>query len=69
MNVADRAHPSDASEPLTVVQLIRLEPRRRAPVAPQPPSALKSKSVSLPETAVTFEAAISEPEAPGLSAA
>ncbi|MGZ3345678.1 MAG: hypothetical protein ACXU82_13655, partial [Caulobacteraceae bacterium] len=46
MNVADRAHPPNAAEPVTVVQLIRLEPRRRAPVAPQPPSAPKSKSVS-----------------------
>ena len=67
-DVADRAHPPNASEQLTIVQLIQFAPRRQATVAPQPPRAPKSKSMSLPEEDVTFEAALSDPEAPGPSA-
>lgn len=65
--IAGRAHPSDALEAVTVVQLIRTAPRK-GPAAPQPPQALRSQAISLPEPAAAFEVALSDPEAPGTSA-
>jgi hypothetical protein len=66
-SLQNRAHPSDADAPVTVVQLIRLRPQE-APVAPQPESAPKAKSISLPEPDAPFETARSEPDAPGPAA-
>jgi hypothetical protein len=71
LSVPGRATPSDASAPLTIVQLVRLRPQQPRP-APQPqaapPSAPRSKAISLPEDPAPFDVALSDPEAPGLSA-
>lgn len=66
-SLQDRAHPSDADAPVTVVQLVRLRPRE-APVTPQPEAAPKARSMSLPEADAPFETALSEPDAPGPAA-
>lgn len=70
-DVPDRSDPSDASAPLVIVQLVHLRPqenRAASPPQPQPESAPRPKSVSLPEDPAPFDLALSDPEAPGPSA-
>jgi hypothetical protein len=67
LSAQGRSHPSDADAPLTVVQLVRLRPRE-APIAPQPETAPKVKSIFLPEQDAPFQTAQSEPDAPGPAA-
>lgn len=70
LSFQDRAHPSDAFAPVTVVELIRLRPPE-APAAPLPPAALptapRTKPMSLPEEPAPYDIALSDPEAPGLA--
>ena len=64
LEVQDRSSPSDASAPVTIVQLIRLAPREGR-AAPQPQDEPRSKPVSLPEEPAPFDLALADPEAPG----
>jgi hypothetical protein len=66
-NIPDRARPSDAYAPLTIVQLIHLRPQPLRAPQPQatPESAPRSQPISLPEEPAPFDVTLADPEAPG----
>jgi hypothetical protein len=65
-SLQDRARPSDADAPVTVIQLVHLRPpAQEAPAAPQPQDSPRSKPASLPDAPESFEVAVADPEASG----
>ena len=68
-SIPDRANPSGDPAPLVIVQLVHLRsPEAPATPKPEPDSAPRSKSVSLPEDPAPFNLALSDPPSPGSSA-
>ena len=69
LDLQDRARPSDDSAPLIIVQLVHLRPQEsHAAPKPQPESAPRPKTVSLPDDPAPFDLALSDPPVPGPSA-